>query len=248
LNNYQKYIEADKALSARNFSAYFDLCAKNAFLKETQTYKKTLMFGEQLVAKMQKLESEEIYREALQMAQILSGFTPYASMAIEKVSQLSDLVAFLDVVDNAIFGDDDAIKTCYELAATNPKFQSTREFQILLKRFADVADIALLRAKEGKSGEALAVLAPYLEVAYWSNKIKDIMKTAYFTEITKAAQTGQKVDWSVAFENYIALFGKDVELENIAEKIKELSIFKAISSGRMAMASISYPYSIFQPQ
>ena len=248
MSNYAKYIESDEALKARDFSLYFELCNKHSFLRDTSSYKKAVQLGEALAEKFQKLESEEMYREALQTAKMLTGFPAYSSMAFEKVSYLSDLVAFLDLVDDAIYGNVDAIKSVYDIASSQPKFQSVREFQILMKRFHDISNMAQSKAIDGAPSAALSLLDSYLDIPYWSKKIKDIMRTAYSAEMLKAAKGGQRVGWGATFEQYLSLFGKDMELERFAEHIKESAALKNISTGRMITYSSGYPKSILAPE
>jgi WD40 repeat protein len=250
MNNYTKYIEADNILKSRDFAAYFDLCAKHAFLKDTQTFKKTMMLGDQLADKLLHLEAEEKYRDALSTAKMLTGFGPHMGLAMDKVTYLSDLVGFLDLIDDAIFGEQDAIISVFEIAALQPKFQSLREFQLLVKRFQDIADAAMLKVPAGNPADVIAALMPYINIQYWANKTKDIMKAAYLAEFKKvaiASQTEKKrVDWELPFETYMSIFGKDGELESFATQIKQLDTLKSISQGRIAEHSYGYPSSLFQ--
>lgn len=245
MNNFAKYIEADKLLKIREFGPYFELCARHAFLKDTQTYKKTVLFGEQLYDKLHVLEAEGKYSEALQVSRVLAQFPAYMALVSDRITYLSDLVGFLELVDNAIFGDQDAIKTVFEIASLQPKFQTLKEFQLLTKRFQDIAEAAIAKIPNGEPEEILNLLGVYVDIAYWHHKIKEIMRHTYLAEMKKAAKDpNTKPDWEIAFETYMSLFGKDKEIETFATQIKRLDDFKNLSSSKISDI-YGYPKSIF---
>lgn len=226
LNNAEKYIQSEEKLKERDFAGFFRMCERFPFLKESAAYKKAMMIGEQIIDKSFEADRAKDYDKALNYLGILIDFTPFKAGAVERKRYIETKLAFLGAIR------DKDIRQAYELVEKEPDLATLDEFTELKKEFAKISKVAYEKAFGGFSEQVIEILEDYLDIRYWQDKIGAIMKISYLHEIKYGADkfSPRQVDWRRSFEDYIARFGKDEELLQVAKNAKLEEFLRPIDS------------------
>lgn len=225
LRNSDKYIAADQALKERNFALYFRLGEQFPFLKETDTYKKTMLVGEQLIERISVFEGKEEFRKAIEFGKVLANMAPFKHLAIERIRFIERKISFLEA-----FKEKDYVKA-YAIVEASSDLKALPQFSDLLDLFKECSHKALDCAFLGDPKGAYSSLEEYHNVTYWKDKIGSIMKIAYLNEIKNATSNYQDddIDWVRTFNFYIDRYGKDDEIERISQEIKKSFVLDSIN-------------------
>lgn len=213
LHNSDKYVAADNAIKERNYADYFRLAEKFPFLKETETYKKTYLLGQQLVDRIALLENAKDFDKAIEISKFLGGLFPFKNLASERIKLIEKKRAFLE----AHSAKD--LKKAYTLIEQEENLKALPEYIQLMEQFSMLNERAYSLASKGLSADTLLVLEDYLEIPYWQDKIASTMKIAYLYEIkgVAAKSSSEEIDWKKSIEIYVERFSKDDELMKICE-------------------------------
>jgi len=240
LTNSIKFKEAEVAIRAKDFRAYFALCDKYSFLKDTDIYKKTLMLAEGILEKIMAFEKENKLAEALSATEMLKSFTPYEKAATERINFVKTKQQFMEAFASrkeSLF-----LERAYELAVKYEVLQNTKEFQIMYDEFKALLSSVESNIHSMKPYKALSLFAAYGRVEYWRNKIAQTMRVVYIDEIkTKYEQKDPNIKKAV--DTFTKLFGKDIEMESFCRSIGAGEFYDELKDTRMPSAE--YPPSLF---
>ncbi len=225
LRNADKHMAADKALKERDFAGYFRITEKFTFLKETETYRKAIVVGDQLLDKMTTLENGRDFNKALEVAKILSNMIPFRNSALERSKDIERKVSFYETLEAK------DIEKAYAMLETYPALKALPEYTELSEEFRKISDKAYEQAFAGDIAAVLKTLEGYLTINFWSEKIGAVMKTAYLNEIkNNFARDKETIDWNRTLEDFINYFGKGDELHKVCEGGKLQIILDEIQS------------------
>ncbi len=211
LNNANKYIEADTALKNRDFKSFFNIAENFPFIKDTDNYKKTLTFGEQLIEKIGELELKNDFDGMLKLLQTLVLFKPFTKFSQEKTLFIRQKMNFFTYIQTG------AIRQAYQLAEKYHQFRTTIQFQNLEAEFKKVLDEAYKVAYKGQTEEVMKIFGIYLEIPYWLDKVASVMKISYLQDLKENANDGGYINWADTYRNYVVRFGKDYEIDSLAD-------------------------------
>ncbi|MDD3467120.1 MAG: hypothetical protein PHE67_08240 [Campylobacterales bacterium] len=240
LTNSVKFKEAELHIKAKNFKAYFSLCDKYPFLKDTDIYKKTLMLAESILEKIMAFEKENKLIEAISATETLKGFTPYEKAANERISFIKTKQQFMDSFAGR--KDSPYLVRAYELAVKCEVLQTTKEFHVMYDEFKTTLSSIESNVHTMKPYQVLAAFGAYTRVDYWRGKISQMMRISYLDEIkTRYQQKDQNIKKGI--DTFTSLFGKDVEMENFCKTIGLGEFYDTLKDVRMP--TIEYPPTLF---
>lgn len=213
--NADKFIQADKLLKNKQFGEYFKLAQSFKALEATSAYKKTLIFGEQILATINELEGKGNTKKALELLELLAKFSPFGEIAKSKKDYINLKLEFLDKSSK---GDFIGIMQNIEKYAA---LKGSMEYINCLNKINDIFDSALNFANKGDVEACYKYLEKYIPIAHLKNKMDGIFNIAYLNEINKHLDS-PKVVWSASLERYVAMFGKSDEIIEICSKSDEI--------------------------
>jgi len=213
LNNADKYTQAEEMLKERDFAGFFRACDRFPFLKESVSYQKAIMLGEQIIDKAFAFDQSGDYEKALSYLAILTDFTPFKISALERKKHIENKIAFFSAIKQK------QTKIAYEIIERDNDLTTLPEFESLKNEFNTISKKAYKKAFGGFSDHVLQILGDYLDIIYWQDKIGAIVKVSYLNEIKYGAQkySPKQVDWKRTFEDYVSRFGKDDEIQKTAK-------------------------------
>lgn len=240
LTNSAKFKDAEVAIRAKDFKAYFSLCDRYSFLKDTDIYKKTLLLAESVLEKIMAFEKENKLAEALSATEMLKSFTPYEKAATERINFIKTKQQFMEAFNGR--KDSLFLSRAYELAAKSELLQNTKEFQIMYDEFKALLSSVEASIHAMKPYKALSMFGAYNGVDYWRNKISQTLRVVYMDEI-KSKQEQKDPNVIKAVEAFTKLFGKDIEMESFCKSIGAGEFYSGLKDVRMP--STEYPPTLF---
>ncbi|RAX53005.1 hypothetical protein CCY99_06450 [Helicobacter sp. 16-1353] len=230
LRNANKFAQADLLLKNKHFVDYFKLAESFKEIKNTPNYKKAIIFGEQILATINELETKQNFNKALELTEILIKFVPFSKVALDKKNDINLKVEFLN-----LYNKKEYIKI-YQSIQKYASLKGLLEYINLSNHFNKIFDDALNLAINGENKTAYNILKPYFNIPFWKNRIDSIFNLSYLNEIEinidklqendKATQSNAKdenpINWKLTLETYIYMFGKNDELIKICSKNNEI--------------------------
>jgi len=236
LNNADKFKNAEAAIKAKEFTTYFALCDKYPFLKDTEVYKKTLLLAESLIERAVKLEADNKLDDALSVIATLKTFTPYERAAFERAEAIKSKKLFLEAFEAR--KDSMYLSKAYELAVKHVFLQTTKEFKVMYEEFRRVFASIEHKVHSLKPYQVLSEFGSYTRVNYWAGKVGQLMRVAYLDEI-KYNCTDKNANIKKAIDEFVRMFGKDVELEKLCKGIGLGEFYDSLKDVRMPTTEYS---------
>lgn len=225
LRNANKFAQADLLLKNKHFVDYFKLAESFREIKNTQNYKKALIFGEQILATISELEAKQNFDKALELVEILIKFVPFSKVALDKKNDIRLRVEFLDLYNKKEY------ITIYKSMQKYSTLKGLVEYVELSNHFNKIFDDALNLATNGDNKAAYKILEKYFDIAFWKNKIESIFNLSYLNEIetninkpqeTEEIKEQKPINWKLTLESYVCMFGKNDELLKICSNNEAL--------------------------
>ncbi len=198
--------------------AYFSLCEKFHFLKETHTYKKALYASKNLLKHINIFEKENNIEQALKLCEYLNNIPFFKKITNEKLKILHLKKRFLTAYTH------NNIKEAFNLAETSIELKNTKEFKMLYDQFLEIFEQAFKVATKGEPKIVLQLLKDYTTIGSLKTKTNTLLKAAYLREFqyNNPKRTQKNIDWHSSFSQYIKRYGKD---EDIIKVSKELELY-----------------------
>lgn len=207
LNNLHIFEDADNFIKEQNFKDYFALVGNFAYLKECTLYKKVLALGANFFDKLLEAKNADNYDEFERIATFLLNFPFYK----ESIANMNIVVGkkrdFLRLIA------ENNITEVYKLALEYEELQYLDEFKQMSADFENIAQKALESAHNGDVSALSDIFGTYLQISFWSDRIKSIFQVAYLAEFEKSINTEKTaINWEQSIKNYIQIFGKDDDI------------------------------------
>lgn len=213
LNNTRLFNEAEEYIKAQNFKAYFALVGNFGFLKEGVLYKKVLALGENIFDKVLEAKNANDYKEFERLSKFLANFPFYKesianmNVAVAKKIEMLDLIAKNNKAQ------------VYKLALEFEELQYLEEFKAFCADFEAVAQKAIEKAHTGAPSDLSNIFGEYMQINFWSDKIKSIFQVAYLEEFRLCvAREKDAINWEQSVKNYAQIFGKDDDINAFCAK------------------------------
>ncbi|EEO26726.1 hypothetical protein [Helicobacter winghamensis] len=218
LDNANIFLEAEQIYKDKNMIAYFSLCEKFHFLKETHTYKKALYASKNLLKHINIFEKENNIEQALKLCEYLNNIPFFKKITNEKLKILHLKKRFLTAYTH------NNIKEAFNLAETSIELKNTKEFKMLYDQFLEIFEQAFKVATKGEPKIVLQLLKDYTTIGSLKTKTNTLLKAAYLREFqyNNPKRTQKNIDWHSSFSQYIKRYGKD---EDIIKVSKELELY-----------------------
>lgn len=215
LDNANIFLEAEKAYKDKNIVAYFSLCEKFHFLKETNTYKKALYASKNLLKQINLLEKENNIDQALKLCEYLINIPLFKETSKIKLSYLKLKKQFLTACES------NNIKEAFNLAEESIVLKNSKEFRILYNQFLAIFEQAFKAATKGEPKVVLELLKDYTTISSLKTKISTILKAAYLREFqfNNPKKVVKNIDWISSFNQYIKRYGRDEDLAKVAKEL-----------------------------
>lgn len=229
LRNAGKFREAELLFKNKQFGEFFKLAQNFRAIQTTANYKKTLAFGEQILATINEFEAKNKYKQALELLEVLAQFLPLQKVALERKNGILLKMEFLEIF---------AQKDFQKLYANLPKYSALKglaEYVALQNRLNTIFEDALLNASNGECEAVYEALTPYFNAPHLQEKIEGVFNICYINEIDLAldsadaqniAESGldsANIDWFATLTQYISMFGKNDEFLKIIAKNEHIS-------------------------
>lgn len=208
IQNDKTFRMAEDLVQKRNFPAYFELCNTFPMLKEALLFKKVLLMADQFVEKVIRLEKKEQYRDALALCRQLESFYHVNQILEDKAIWLAVVVELQNCIEQ------NKTIEAFDLIMDNAELKEYAFVENYIQSFTEVMDKTREPAYQGNPKAVLAMLGSIIEIRYFLERTKNIMKTAFRNEMEKS--TAAKELWRAALKNYTSAFGADSEVERIA--------------------------------
>lgn len=215
LNNLHIFIDADNFIKEQNFKDYFALIGNFAYLKECTLYKKVLVLGANFFDRLLEAKNADNYDEFERISGFLLNFPFYKESIANMNIAVSKKQEFLRLI-----AENKHIEV-YKLALEYEELQYLDEFKELCKEFELIAQTALESAHSGNAGALSEIFGKYLQVNFWSDRIKSIFQVAYLAEFENGINTEKDaINWEQSIKNYIQIFGKDDDIIAFCQKYR----------------------------
>jgi len=188
------------------------------FLKDVSLYKKVIHYADSMHEKVVELEQNKEFDRAIQLLEALIIFPPYKVLAKEGIKKITTYADFTKKVNNKEYVQ------AYAMAEKSPYLKVGAEFVELKDAFKATYENAEKQAELGNPAQVLDILDIYMKVEYWKDKVKNVMQKAYISEMEFKAELST-VKWPETFEKYANLFGKDMQLQQLAEGVNMVSTY-----------------------
>jgi len=221
LENSIIFFEADTLAKEKNFSEFFILCQKYNFLKDTKIYNKIMSIAELLLGNISKAIVQKNYANASMTAKKLLSFTPVQNEVERKIVEINAIENFNKAVKDKNY------KTAFKLVEENEFLESLLEYNSILKEFEQEDENAVEYAMAGDIEQALGTLYEYISIDYLKDRVAFTLKLAYLNSM-KPSKYENSIEWKRTFANYIELYGKDHQLQNVASINNAMDIFDKI--------------------
>jgi len=231
--------KAEALVKQKQFKAYFGLVKKYPFLEDVALYQKVINYAETIYEKVIELEHVKEFDKAIYLLETLIFFPPFRELAKNSIAKIKTYSEFVKKIAASEYVQ------AYNMADQNPYLQVGEDFVALKEIFKTTYELAEKKAELGKPSAVLETLDIYLKVDYWSQKIKNVMQKAYLNEMEMNVDNTD-IDWTTTFETYVNIFGKNMQLQQVAKEIHKTAIFERLEDVEVdeEIPSSSYVHSI----
>lgn len=217
LRNCDVFSKAESIIKQQNFKEYFALTMQFSFLRETDLYKKVLIFGEKMLTNVIELEKDLKYDEAKKIADTLLCFPNLKRSAQERLVSMQQKENFFEAINNK------DIKKVYNMVDEIESLRSLQEFKIFTQDFLNKFEEAKTYSYAGNAQHIIVIFGEYMEIPYWIDKIASLMKVAYLKQISNALDEID-VNWNMTLRRYVDRFGCGLELVKLLQNHSSNSI------------------------
>jgi len=210
--------KAEALIKDKKFRAYFSLIEQFPFLKDVSLYQKVIHYADSMHEKVVELEHNKEFSRAIQLLEALVIFPPYKDLAKEGIKKITTYADFTKKVNSKEYVQ------AYAMAEKSQYLKVGAEFVELKDAFKATYANAEKQAELGNPGQVIDILDIYMKVEYWKDKVKNVMQKAYISEMEFKAELST-VKWPETFEKYANLFGKDMQLQHLAEVVNMITAY-----------------------
>jgi len=210
--------KAEALIKDKKFRAYFSLIEQFPFLKDVSLYQKVIHYADSMHEKVVELEQNKEFDRAIQLLEALIIFPPYKVLAKDGIKKITTYSDFAKKVNSKEYVQ------AYAMAEKSQYLKVGAEFVELKDAFKATYENAEKQAELGNPEKVLEILDIYMKIEYWKDKVKNVMQKAYIREMEFKAELGT-VKWPETFEKYANLFGKDMQLKQLAEDVSMVSAY-----------------------
>ena len=219
LRNNDKFLQADRLLKSKHFADYFALAQNFQPITNTNGYQKAILVGEQIIATIDALESNNDFEKASELINLLIQFAPFKQIAQQRKEDLLTKMEFLKLYENKQYEKICASIDKYTILKGLPQFIN------LKNKFNSIFDNALNHSSIGSTETVFDVLHEYFSIPFWKDKIDGIFNISYLNEIEKYMKdsiNNSAIDWAATIQIYANMFGKNDEIVKICGNNKEI--------------------------
>ena len=207
LNNTRLFNEAEEYIKTQNFKAYFALVGNFGFLKEGVLYKKVLALGENIFDKVLEAKNADNYEEFNRLSKFLANFPFYKESIANMNVAVAKKIEMLKLISQNKKAE------AYKLALEFEELQYLDEFKALCAEFDVVAQKATETAHSGNPAGLNEIFGEYMQISFWTDKIKAIYQVAYLEEFAQKIKSEKDaINWEQSIKNYVQIFGKDDDI------------------------------------
>jgi len=218
ISNGKVFEKSELLIKEKKFRAYFGLVEQFPFLKDVSLYQKVIHYADSMHEKVVELEHNKEFNRAIQLLEALIIFPPYKELAKQGIQKIAQYADFTKKVDAGEYVQ------AYAMAEKSPYLMVGAEFVQLKDAFKATYENAEKQANLGRPTEVIAILDIYMKIDYWRDKVKNVMQKAYLNEMEFNAEVND-IKWPETFETYLKLFGKDMQLQQIAEALNMIPAY-----------------------
>jgi len=218
LNNINVFVGADNAVKKKDFKRYFTLCKEHSFLKNLSMYKRVCTVGERLYQQMLDFKNAGKYEDALEVFKEAQAFANIPADEF-KISLIAELEFIKAVGENNI-------AKAYSLVDKKAELKTTPSYFKLEHEFEDVLRQASKLAREDDILALIELLSMYNSITQTKAKVASIIKHAYILEFSNALSKNISVNWDSTIHTYVKMFGRDNEIEKIANDASCLDLLE----------------------
>jgi len=210
--------KAELLIKEKKFRAYFSLIEQFPFLKDVSLYQKVIHYADSMHEKVVEFEHNKEFDRAIQLLEALIIFPPYKELAKQGIMKIKTYADFAKKVNNKEYVQ------AYAMAEKSQYLKVGAEFVELKDAFKATYVNAEKQAELGNPDQVLDILDIYMKIEYWKDKVKNVMQKAYISEMEFKAESNT-VKWPETFEKYANIFGKDMQLQQLAEVVNMISAY-----------------------
>ena len=216
-NEKEIYSLLKQKLAKKDFEGFFDLVNRYPFLADLDEYKQALNFGARLLEAAKNNIKNGSYSKALQYIQILEHFPMYKKDAERLLYEANILINFMKYIANKEYDK------VYEYVKKEPFLEEVDDFKKLEDEWQQRVSLAEEYSSKGDVEHILEVLKNYMKIEEKLPKIGELVKSAYLYQILEKLKLETSTDKEVqkCFNNYINIFGVDLEVGDLIELAKK---------------------------
>lgn len=218
LRNTSKFIQAESLAKNKHFGEYFRLVESFKEIQNTKTYKKILALGEQIIATINKLESEGKYNKAIELNEVLKQFTPFKAIANNKKEEINLRLKFLELYNKKAYNQ------IYQSIDSFSILKGSAEYIAMSNHFNQIFDSAFDCIMNNNYEMAYKILQTCFDMPFWRDRLNNIFNISYLNEIQANINNKEKaINWELTLKSYINMFGKNDEIIKICSKNDEIT-------------------------
>jgi hypothetical protein len=202
------------------------LINRHPFLTDTDEYKAAINYGEKYLQKAKDLLKQGDYKKVINISEILQKFPMFKEEAEELKKQATLLSEFHRLLAKHDYN------MIEKFVKEHPFLEDVDDYKALEREWRNKLQEAEVYASNGEIQKILNILNDYIKVSDKRFKIGQLIRSAYLQQILSLIIKifkGEKIPnanelLQKAFENYIKIFGFDIEISDLVEKAKKLKI------------------------
>lgn len=214
LSNANVFSRAEHAIRNKNFNLFFKLSIDFDFIQLTPLYKKVIQLAEKIKLDILNLMREEKYTQALESANLLKNFLPFANSA----NTFDKLINALMLIEYHIEN-----KNLFEAVVVQQKMM----IQIVYPPIIKLNKLKILYVKKlitkidhYEFSSVYESIRKFFPVTIFYKETTLIMKKLYIAQINKALlEHRSEIDWEKTLKSYIEYFQYDNLIEEVYEKL-----------------------------
>jgi hypothetical protein len=216
-NEKEIYQLLQQKLAKKDFKSFFDLINRYPFLTDLDEYKQALQFGERLLKAAKSSIKNGSYHKVLQYVNLLQEFPMYQEDAKKLLHQANVLTNFMQYIANKEYNK------VYEFVKQEPFLENVEDFKHLEDEWQKRVAMAEEYSAKGDVKHIIKTLKNYKKIKEKLPKIGELIKSAYLYQILEKLKLDNSDDKLIqrGFENYIKIFGMDLEIEDLINLAKK---------------------------
>lgn len=217
LRNKELFIEMRTLIKQKDFRRFFNLVAKNRFLKETSEYKMVLNYGDRLLESVKIRLKNRQYKEILSDIEKLTEFKHLEDEVNEILGFSKVALSFLDLYKKREYLE------CYRMIDQHPFLLGFDEAKNLEEKWQRIVYDANIAASKGDVVAIKELLNDYMALESRHQKIGSIFRQAFYTQLRneskKESIDAQKIENGL--KKFVVIFGYDDDVEYLIKYLKK---------------------------